>query len=713
MLAAGVRQPRPARLHEPLAVGTGKLAAGLRTLGIGTASELFEHLPTDRRELQPLGALRVGERVTVAVEVRSLRAQAGRGRRVHSLLEATVFDHTGSLRAVFFNQPWLARRYVPGTRLLLEGKLDAKGTLGVWSHALDPAPATAGGAAIDPSSATDPASARDHVQNAAIAHYPASYGVTSTQIAALMRELRPSLADVVDPLPASVRVGAAVAGRAAALAAVHFPDGEYHLAAGRRRLAFDELLLGQLLLLRRRAQRLARSSAPPLGQRGSLSADWLERGLPFALTADQLAATLALDADLARAQPMQRLLIGEVGSGKTVVALYAMLRAVERGHQATLMAPTETLAEQHASTLTSLLAGMPASVALLTSSTPAASRRKLLSQLRDGSLPIVVGTHALIDPEVRFGSLAVAVVDEQHRFGVSQRVALDAKRAQGTPHLLHLSATPIPRTLALAVYGDLDVSTLRCLPAGRQPVLTRAVAPGRGRRDAYERVRSAIAAGRQAYVVCPLASESNKSEQLRAAASELARLASAELEGLRLVLLHGQMPARDKQAAMAAFVAGEADVMVCTTVVEVGIDVPNAAVMVVENAERFGISQLHQLRGRVGRGEHASECVLISSTHPSRAPRLRALVNHADGFKLAEIDLELRGSGELAGTRQSGQDCLRVARLPDDSALLECARGHAEAIMAADPELCAPEHVLLGDVLKATFGAQARTRLAA
>jgi ATP-dependent DNA helicase RecG len=425
-----------------------------------------------------------------------------------------------------------------------------------------------------------------------------------------------------------------------------------------------------------------------------------------------------------------------------VVALYAMLRATEHGHQAALMAPTETLAEQHFHTLAALLRGEPVSLALLTSSTGARERRSLRSRLIDGSLSIVVGTHALLEPHVEFRALAVTVVDEQHRFGVGQRAELDNKSAavgragqMCAPHVLHMTATPIPRTLALASYGDLDVSTLRELPRGRPEVRTRIVTGAAARARAYGALRAQLEAGRQAYVVCPLVSEQcaddacreiaatrtarhgpladsdgagraagQRTPPLRAAEAELRRLTGAELAGFRVVLLHGQMPAGEKRRAMAAFVSGEAQVLVSTTVVEVGVDVPNATAMVIENAERFGLSQLHQLRGRVGRGEHHAECSLMTSLSPRRAPRLRALAANSDGFKLAEIDLRLRGRGELVGTRQSGPDCFRVAQLPEDGALLESARGHGELIIARDPELRAPEHALLRARLVERFG---------
>jgi ATP-dependent DNA helicase RecG len=711
---APVRVPRPSRLQRAPAPQSRRVAAALQALGISSVSDLLEHLPWERREMCRLRDLRPDEPATVAVEVRSIRTRRLRRRGMRPLVEATVFDETAQVRAAFFNQPWLVGRYQPGTELLLHGKLDASGTLRVSSHSPDRGRGIAAAAAVR--------APQDARAGCGISHYPASEGVSSTQIASLVRAARGSLADVVEALPARVRRSRALPERASALDALHFSEQPQERELGRSRLAFDELLLGQLLLLRRRAFRRSRSGAVALGEPRALSARWLERALPFTLTADQRAAACEIDADLARACPMQRLLIGDVGSGKTVVALYTMLRAIEHGSQAALMAPTETLAEQHFTTLASLLDGAGVPLALLTSSTPSAKRRGVLAELSAGRPAIVVGTHALIEPAVRFRSLAVAVVDEQHRFGVRQRTRLDEKNgdeqhgaaAPPQPHVLHMSATPIPRTLALAAYGDLDVSALRELPLGRKPVLTRIAASDRARARAYAAMRAQLDAGRQAYVVCPLVSDPDEDEaaevstrqELRAASDELERLAGSTLRGYRMALLHGQMPSREKQAAMRAFAAGETQVLVSTTVIEVGIDVQNATVIVVENAERFGISQLHQLRGRVGRGEHRSECILMTSPQSARSRRLRALADHADGFALAEVDLELRGHGELVGTRQSGPVAHRVARLPDDALLLEHARAEAQAIIAADPELRSPEHALLRDELARLFGGE-------
>jgi ATP-dependent DNA helicase RecG len=468
------------------------------------------------------------------------------------------------------------------------------------------------------------------------------------------------------------------------------------------------MLLFELVMLRRKARRRTAGAAAALDGDDSLTSRWLRDGLPFTPTGDQARAIAQIETDLADSRPMQRLLMGEVGSGKTVVALAAMLRAVEHGMQAALMAPTETLADQHFATIQRLLGGESVSAALLTGSTAGVRRADTLSKLASGELSLLVGTHALIEDAVAFDRLAVAVVDEQHRFGVDQRRRL-ARKADGIgmcglrPHMLFLTATPIPRTLALTAYGDLDTTSLRELPSGRKPVETHVAGSDRERERAYERIREELRAGRQAFVVCPLVEES-EALQAKAATAEYERLRRTELADFEVVLLHGQMRPKAKQEAMAAFAEGGADVLVATSVIEVGIDVPNATVMLVENAERYGISQLHQLRGRVGRGEHESVCILFG---PGDSSRLRALAEHHDGFRLAEIDLELRGKGEIIGTRQHGAADFRVARLPEDDDLLERARAHAADLLDADPELTEPEHALLALALGRAYGAEA------
>ncbi|MGI8902745.1 MAG: ATP-dependent DNA helicase RecG [Solirubrobacteraceae bacterium] len=729
--AAPVRYPRPSRLAVPLGLQGAKAQHAAALLGLITIGDLLEHLPRESREARAVAQLAPGESATVMVAVRTIASRPVRRRGMRPLVEATVADDSGPLKATFFNQPWLVARYPPGTRLVLHGKLERDRRFRVQAHA--PSSEAAGGASEDGPAGSGEGiggaggagdggggsvgvggagGAGDGVApGATVAHYPASEGLSSTQILALVRRHAGAIADVGELLPANLRVLEGLLDRPAALAAAHFPASAREQAEGARRLAFEELLLAQLTLARRRAMRRRISAAPVLAGERRLTARWLEALLPFSLTGDQRRAVSAIDRSLAQPSPMQTLLMGEVGSGKTVLALYAMLRAVEHGCQGALMAPTETLAEQHFATIQRLMPGEVIAIGLLSGSTPARRRADLLGKLATGECSLVVGTHALIESTVRFARLGVAVVDEQHRFGVRQRAALQAARdARGeSPHVLHMSATPIPRTLALRNHGDLDLIVLRELPHGRRPVQTFVCATERERARAYERIREELRGGRQAFVVCPLVEESDLL-QARAATTELQRLRAGELRDFRLALLHGQLRPPEKQSAMAAFASGDADVLVATSVIEVGIDVPNATVMLVEDADRYGISQLHQLRGRIGRGGHDSVCLLFGRKD---SPRLRALARHADGFELAEIDLRLRGEGELVGTRQHGPAQLSAAELPRDEALLERAHVHAQRIVSADPELAQPEHVLLADALTRTYGPEAQAPIRA
>ncbi|MDQ2761508.1 MAG: ATP-dependent DNA helicase RecG [Actinomycetota bacterium] len=716
--AAPVRYPRPSMLAVPLRVQGVKTQHAAQALGLGTVGDLLEHLPRESREARALAQLAPGDSATVVVSVRSIASRPVRRRGMRPLVEATVADESAQCRATFFNQPWLVARYPAGTQLILHGKLEAGNRFRVQAHAPSadgPRGEASGSGGTGQGTAGQGAVAQEAagqraVGQGAVGHYPASEGLSSTQILALVRRHAAALADFGEPLPVALRTVEGLPDRPAALAAVHFPETGRDQEVGIRRLAFEELLLAQLALLRRRAVRRGASAAPILAGERELSARWLGSMLPFSLTEDQRRALDAIDRDLAQPRPMQRLLMGEVGSGKTVVALYALLRAVEHGLQGALMAPTETLAEQHFATVQKLMPGEAISIGLLTGSTPARRRSDLQSKLATGECSLVVGTHALIEEAVRFARLGVAVVDEQHRFGVRQRAALDAKGAhEEVPHVLHMTATPIPRTLALRNYGDLDFAFLRELPQGRQPVETFVCTSERERARAYDRMREELRAGRQAFVVCPLVADSDLL-QARAASAEFKRLGAGELRDFRLALLHGQLRSAEKQAAMAAFASGDADVLVATSVIEVGIDVPNATLMLVEDAERYGISQLHQLRGRIGRGGHASVCLLFGRADSSR---LQALARHADGFELAEIDLGLRGEGELVGTQQHGLAQFRVAQLPRDGALLARARAHAEQITSADPELGRPEHVLLGDALARTYGTEAQAPIRA
>jgi ATP-dependent DNA helicase RecG len=660
----------------------GRAGEAASNLGLETVGDLVEHLPDrhlDRREDRTLASLAPGEEATVGVVVKGVSTRPMRRRR-GVRVEARVADASGPALAIWFNQPWVARQLDPGASVLLHGSLKRRNEFHVreWEHA------NGGDAAIH---------TRGHVPV-----YPASEGITKRLLRELAWDARGAVHDTVEPLPAALRVTETLPERAAALAAAHFPAADDDFEVARRRLALEELLLLELALGRRRRTRSARRRGAPLALSGELAERWRAR-LPFELTGEQRAAIEAIDRDLGSEAAMRRLLMGEVGSGKTVVALHGMLRAVEDGRQAALMAPTETLAEQHLATLDRLLGGlMP--IALLTGGTPGARRRALLDALASGELGLVVGTHALIEPTVGFRDLAVAVVDEEHRFGVRQREALDAKAPESrVPHLLHLTATPIPRTLELTSYGDVEVTALRELPVGRRPVETYVVFGERPRARAYERAREEIARGRQCFVVCPLVEES-EALQARAAVAEADRLRGTEFRNQRVELVHGRLSSRDKAAAMAAFASGEADVLVATSVVEVGIDVPNATVMLIEAAERYGLSQLHQLRGRVGRGEHGGLCILFGDP---TLPRLEAIGHESDGFRLAEIDLELRGAGEVLGTRQHGLPRLKFARLPAEGELLVRARSHAERLLERDPELGQPEHALLRDALATGF----------
>jgi ATP-dependent DNA helicase RecG len=698
--------PRPSLIARPLTSleGVGPAAARhAAKLGIETLGDLLGHLPFDHRDYadaRPVAELAIGEEATVAVTVKDCRVRPTRRRRL-TILECRVADETGPLKAVWFNQAYLADQLVPGVRLMLRGKLEGGrggSTFKVSAHELDRAGEHDAG----------------RHTTGLVPVYPATEGLSARRIRELAFAVRGLELHAPEPLDARLRNTRGLAGKADALAAAHWPESLDEVPVARRRLAFEELFLFQLALVMRRRTRTETRAAERLGEPGALVRRWLD-SLPFEPTEGQRTALGEIDADLSRGGPMHRLLMGEVGSGKTVVALYAMLRVAEAGMQAALMAPTETLAEQHFATIRELIgdglfAGEDATrmgppVGLLTGSTSARERAEVLDRLRTGELRLLVGTHALIQEAVEFDRLALAVVDEQHRFGVRQRGALDAKARGGlAPHLLHLTATPIPRTLSLTLYGDLDTTVLRELPAGRRPVKTWVV-PEHKREGAYEFIRERLREGRQCFVVCPLVEES-EALQARAATVEAERLAAGELRDFHVGVLHGQMHAREKRAVMARFAAAEIDVLVATSVIEVGIDVPNASVMVIEEADRYGLSQLHQLRGRVGRGSHESYCMLFAGVRSELASqRMEALASERDGFRLAEIDLTLRGEGDVLGTRQHGLPEFRVARLPEDAQLLEAARAAAIDLMASDPELRASEHAVLRMVLERRFGA--------
>ncbi|HYH61902.1 MAG TPA: ATP-dependent DNA helicase RecG, partial [Solirubrobacterales bacterium] len=690
-------RPRPSHLEAPVRSlkGAGpKLSALAAGIGVETLGDLLWHLPhgfRDRSNVLTIAELRLGEEATILVEVRKARVRPTRNRRLR-IVEAEVADGSGLTKAIWFNQAWLIERLRPGTRLLLSGKLD-RSAFKVSAHEIIGA---------------DGVRERGIHTVGLVPVHSVTDGLSADRVREWVWSASGLGRDSIEPLPAEVRAKRGLPDVADALAAAHFPDSAEAAESARRRLAFEELYLHQVALAARRKGREDKRPGVPLETPGELTRGWLA-SLPFSPTDGQHQAFAEIDENLASGRPMQRLLMGEVGSGKTVVAVYAMLRAVESGHQAVLMAPTETLAEQHAHTLNGLLATTHVPFTLLTGATKASARREALARLETGELALVVGTHALIEPDVHFARLAVCVVDEQHRFGVRQRAALDAKGPElpdgmrAAPHVLHMTATPIPRTLSLTAYGDLDATTLRELPAGRQPVKTWAVGEEK-REGAYEFVRERLREGRQAFFVCPLVEGSEKLEA-KAASEEAERLAKSEMRDFRVALLHGQMHSRDKAAAMEAFAAGEADVLVATSVIEVGIDVPNATVMVVEGAERYGLSQLHQLRGRVGRGEHESYCILFGDPASDTARRrLDAIAAERDGFKLAEVDLSLRGEGEILGTLQSGLPRFKAAQLPEDGPLLVDARREVIALGKRYESLDDPALGPLLDAARLRFG---------
>ncbi len=648
------RSPRVDRLELGLDTlpGVGPtIQRKLAKLGLITVRDVLEHRPrryeTAADEVK-IAALRAGEECVISGRVLRAEKKPMRGRRTR--IVARIEDGSDVIVVNWFNQPWLADKLVPGTQIRVRGKLGRFG-FEPRSYDLGETRATADFAPV----------------------YPAAEEIAAASVRRVVDLALPLAADVVDPLPAELREREHLPLKRDALAAVHRPHDLDEAERGRARLAFEELLVLQIGIARRVEER-ERTLAPGLGEAGDLIRRYRE-ALPFALTPYQEQAIREIDGDLARTTPMQRLLQGDVGSGKTVVALYALLRAVENGRQGALMAPTETLAEQHFLTIADLCLELGVTCALLTSSSKKTEREQALGA------DVVVGTHALIQSGVELRDLAVAVVDEQHRFGVEQRSAISGDRA---PHVLHMTATPIPRTLALTVYGDLAVSEIKKPPASRKPVITSWIEEQLAS-EAYTRLTRLLAEGRQAYVVCPLV-ELSETSLARAAEAEAERLRRAELKDFRVGCVHGRLKTPERRELMARFNARELDVLVATTVIEVGVDVPNATVMIVQEADRFGLAQLHQLRGRVGRGAEQSYCVLVSRAKEelteSAHARLQALVDTSDGFELAEVDLDLRGGGALLGTRQSGLSDLRFAQLRRDRALLERARAEAPLVAA-------------------------------
>ncbi len=704
---------------------TGRRARGLEKLQIETVQDLLQHYPrrhvdrTELRTISELGAMSSEERgseVQVLAKVerigRPVRTKTGK-----KLIKGRIRDETGTIAVTWFNLEWVARALKPGAEAFFYGKLDSfRGTLQMTMPRFELV-----------RTGREPFNV-----GRIIPIYPATADLSSDEIRRLIWDALGRNGDVMDPLPDELRSRLHLMPRGDAVRLYHFPDDMAEVQSAENRLVFDEVFTLQLGLVyrKRKLERTVQgiSHAPPT--QDSLSEVFLSQ-LPFEPTGAQRKACDEVAADMSKAYPMHRLLEGEVGSGKTVVALYACLSAIAGGHQAAFMAPTEVLAEQHLLTVNDLLdrafgaqeaRNLFASVSrrpvvrLLTGSTPAAQRAEILQGVGAGGVDLLIGTHALIQDAVDFARLGLAVVDEQHRFGVHQRKRLREKGAAGEPDILVMTATPSPRTLDVSIYGDLDLSVLDELPGGRRPITTRLAVGEADRQRAYELIRREVKLGRQAFVVYALRDESNKTE-LRNAKAEAKRLADEVFLDLDIGLVHGDMKSVDKEAAMAAFRDNTTQVLVATTVIEVGVDVPNATVMLIEDAERFGLAQLHQLRGRIGRGQHDSFCVLATDLDLSRAAedgaialaaeRLKAVESTGDGFKLSLVDLRQRGEGQLFGARQSGMPQLRLARVLQHKKVVIEARKMAEEVIDHDPELQAYEHMALQREVRDRFPEQA------
>jgi ATP-dependent DNA helicase RecG len=646
-----------------------KRAEGLAEMGITSLLDLLMHYPrryVDRTKQATIRDMTVGEEATILATVR--RSELRRTRQKRTMVTVELSDDTGYLRCTFFNQPWREKQLKAGTEIVVFGKLEMfQGRKQMTNPVVDIVGGDRTGRVIP--------------------IYPQSEKakINSFEFGDWVAELLRRTPELDDPVPDDVLDRFDLVSRLAAVQGIHRPESMGEAAAARKRLVFDELLRIQLVLVRRKREYEASSIGIAHDVGGEMVRHFIDQ-LPFPLTGAQRRAIAEIEADLRKPVPMHRLLQGDVGAGKTLVAVATMLDAVQGGHQAALMAPTEVLAEQHGFGIRKLLEGftVPAgegslfddrslNVALLTNRTTPKERNRILDGLASGEVDIAIGTHALIQEKVAFRSLGAVVIDEQHRFGVEQRAALRSK-GEAVPDVLVMTATPIPRTAAMTVYGDLDVSVLDELPPGRTPIKTTWAQGPLAVAEAWERVRAEVSAGHQAYVVCPLIEESEKVE-VASAQETFDELSAGELSGLRLGLLHGRVKSADKESVMDAFRSGELDVLVATTVIEVGVDVPNATVMVIIDADRFGIAQLHQLRGRVGRGADLSYCYLLGAGATADGEeRLSAIERTTDGFELAEVDLDLRGEGTIMGVRQKGRNDLRLASLRRDKAVVAQAR---------------------------------------
>lgn len=664
-----------------------KKKAALKKLGVTTIFDVLTYYPRryiDRTNQALISDLDVGEEATILVEVEKVSSRRTRNGR--TMVNATVTDGTGRLAVTFFNQPFRERQLASGNDVVLFGKLELFNGRRTMTNPIV-----------------------DLVGNKTariVPVYPQSEksGLMTWDLSRICEEAVRRAREIEDPVDEKFLDEFDLVDRTAAFHGIHLPESMEEVAAARQRLVFDELLRVQLELVRRKRE----IENSQLGFAHQLTGQLVEAfhsSLPYALTGAQQRVIAEINADLQKPTPMHRLLQGDVGAGKTVVAVSAMLGAVECGNQGAMMAPTEVLAEQHFASIKALCSAMnvvddsestlfnerPLRIELLTSRTTAAQRRKIVSDLAAGTINIIIGTHALLQSDIEFQSLGVVVIDEQHRFGVEQRDALRQKGSERTPDVLVMTATPIPRTAAMTVYGDLDVSILDEMPPGRTPIHTVWAQSPLEETQMWTKVREQVAAGHQAYVVCPLIEESEKLE-VRSAQETFDELQNGELQDLRLGLLHGRMSSDEKDDVMEKFRNKHLDVVIATTVIEVGVDVPNATVIVILDASRFGMAQLHQLRGRVGRGTAESFCFLAGeATTEEGKTRLEAIVKSTDGFALAEIDLDIRGEGTIMGQRQKGRNDLKLASLRRDRPWVERARATAIAILDEDPELQAHE----------------------
>ena len=656
-------------------------------LGLRNVLDLLFYFPRDYHDLsevRSIGDLKDGENVSVVATVVEIELRKTAGRK--SILGVLLTDGEGSLRAMWFNQPFMRDRFSAGQRVLVSGRADMRGLMWQMSH-----PRVTW---LDPES-------DEAVTGSVLPIYSLTEGLSQFHVRRATAEaLELGLSAIEEAFPPDYLVAHRLAPVREALQQIHFPADRDRLAAARRRLVYQELFVLQLGLSVRRHQQRQRAHAPSLECTAKIDAR-IRRLIPYELTPGQEAAVREIAADMNRPYPMNRLLQGEVGCGKTVVALYAMLLAVAQGHQAVLMAPTEVLARQHAATLERLLASSQVRRALLVGGISAGDRQRLEIQVAAGEIDLVIGTQAIVQAELHFRRLGLVVIDEQHKFGVRQRATLKQKGLD--PHYLVMTATPIPRSITMTLFGDLDLSTIRDTPPGRQPVHTYLATPEQ-REKWWDFLRKKLRAGRQAYVVTPLVEESDE-VAVTSVEQAYESLTNGELADFRVGLIHGRMSTTEKERAMEDFRAGRLQVLVSTTVVEVGVDVPNATLMTIEGGERFGLSQLHQLRGRVTRGKFAGYCCVFADaqTEESRK-RLEAFVGSTDGFKLAEVDLEIRGPGDLFGTRQHGLPPLRIADLLRDAPLLDEARRDALELVAADPGLALPEHARLRRQMLARYG---------